>query len=76
MAYDERVTITPALKVNQVAYSSLGRRRYAYLGWWAGDAGKVDFADFKKFQAIEEPSREVVLEGELCSAQIRRYSQR
>ena len=44
LAYDERATITAALKVNQVAYSALARRRYAYLGWWAGDATveKVD----------------------------------
>ncbi len=66
LAYDDRVTITPALKINQVAYSSLGRRRYAYLGWWAGDAGKVDFAGFKQFQVIAERNGEVVSEGELA----------
>lgn len=65
LSYDERETITPALKVNQVAYSALGRRRYAYLGWWAGDAGKVDFGGLKKFQVVTEPNRQVVLEGDL-----------
>jgi endoglucanase len=64
LAYDERNTVTPALKVNQVAYSSVAERRYAYLGWWAGDAGKVDYAGFRKFQVVTEPDRRVVLEGE------------
>ena len=66
LAYDERVTLTPALKVNQVAYSTLARRRYAYLGWWAGDLGKVDFGGLKKFQAIAEPNGQSALEGELA----------
>lgn len=64
-AYDEQRTITPALKVNQVAYASLAERRYAYLGWWAGDAGKVDFADLRKFVVIDETSNRPVLEGAL-----------
>lgn len=63
LAYDEQATITPVIKVNQVAYSSLGQRRYAYLGWRAGDAGKVDFADLQRFQAIDEKSGRVVLES-------------
>lgn len=63
--YDEGATIAPAIKVNQVAYSALGQRRYAYLGWWAGDVGKVGFADLKKFQAIDEQNGQVVLESEL-----------
>ena len=65
LAYDEQTTITPAIKVNQVAYSSLGRRRDAYLGWWAGDAGKVDFAGLRKFQAIDEKDGQVALQGDL-----------
>lgn len=63
--YDEQHTITPAIKINQVAYSSLASRRYAYVGWWAGDGGKVDFAGLKRFQVFKEGSEKVALEGEL-----------
>jgi endoglucanase len=65
--YDERRTITPVIKVNQVAYSSLAKRRYAYVGWWAGDAGPVDYSGLSRFQVVKEGDGEVALEGTLAS---------
>ena len=50
LPYDDRATETPALKVNQVAYSGLARQRYAYLGWWAGDLGAVDFTGVAAYE--------------------------
>ena len=58
-------TITPAIKVNQVAYSSLANERYAYLGWWAGDLGTVDFSDMTKFEVVDEASGKAVLSGDI-----------
>ena len=43
-------SVTPVIKVNQVAYSSAATKRYAYLGWWAADFGAVDYSQFKTFQ--------------------------
>ncbi|MEI6035580.1 MAG: glycoside hydrolase family 9 protein [Verrucomicrobiae bacterium] len=58
-------TITPAIKVNQVAYSALANERYAYLGWWAGDLGTVDFSDMKKFEVVDEATGKPVLAGDI-----------
>jgi endoglucanase len=61
----DRATVTPAIKVNQAGYTSLAGRRYAYLGWWAGDLGPVDYAAFGKFQVVREGDGKAVLEGEV-----------
>ena len=58
-------TISPAIKVNQVAYSALADERYAYLGWWAGDLGTVDFSDMKTFEAVDEATGKTVLTGDI-----------
>lgn len=58
-------TTSPAIKVNQVAYSGLANERYAYLGWWAGDLGAVDFSDMKTFEVIDEATGKSVLSGEI-----------
>jgi len=63
LPYDERKTATKAIKINQVAYSAMARRRYAYLGWWAGDKGKVDYAALESFEAIDEKTGKPVLNG-------------
>lgn len=63
LKYDEAQTETVALKVNQVAYSSRATRRYAYLGWWAGDLGAVDYTACARFEVVEEPGGKVVLTG-------------
>jgi endoglucanase len=65
LAYDDGKTSTKVIKINQVAYSSRAGRRYAYLGWWAGDGGKVDFAPWKRFRVIDEKAGKCVLTGEI-----------
>jgi hypothetical protein len=63
LRYAPEQTITPVIKVNQVAYSPLAHERFAYLGWWAGDGGAVDFADMKHFQVIDEQTNQPAIEG-------------
>ncbi|MFO8008158.1 MAG: glycoside hydrolase family 9 protein [Candidatus Brocadiia bacterium] len=63
--YDDRRSVSRAIKVNQVAYSPLARRRYAYLGWWAEDAGAVDYSDLKRFRVVDEETGEAALEGSI-----------
>ena len=65
ITYSDRDTITKVIKVNQAAYSLASKRRYAYLGWWAGDLGKVDYSAFKTFQVVDEKSGAVALQGPL-----------
>lgn len=61
--YDPAQTISPIIKINQVAYSPLGTQRFAYLGWWAGDLGAVDYADFKTFEVVDESTGKKVFDG-------------
>jgi endoglucanase len=61
--YDEALTQTPAIKVNQVAYAAAAKRRYAYLGWWAGDAGAIDFDDCEQFRVVHELTGRDALTG-------------
>ena len=70
LAYDAAKTPTPAIKVNQVAYSSRATRRYAYLGWWAGSLGKVDYVDCKTFQVVNETGNKVELDGAITVRQL------
>ena len=65
VAFSPDKTTTPAIKINQVAYSALAKERYAYLGWWAGDLGTVDFSDMKKFDVVDEATDKTVLSGEI-----------
>ncbi len=63
--YDVATTITPVIKVNQVAYTTLAKKRYAYLGWWAGDAGTVQFPQASAFRVIDEATNLVALQGRI-----------
>ena len=65
LAYNEAKTTTKALKVNQLAYSPLATQRYAYLGWWAGNLGKVDYAGFKTFAVVDETTGTTAARGEV-----------
>ena len=65
-AYREADAATPAIKVNQVAYSPLAKRRYAYLGWWAGDLGAVDYGALERFEVVDEATGKTVLSGALA----------
>ena len=64
LAYDEKKSATPVIKINQGAYARVtATNRYAYLGWWAGDLGKVDFSACKTYEVVEESSGKTVLTG-------------
>ncbi len=63
LAYSDRTTLTPVIKVNQAAYSSKSQKRYAYLGWWAADLGAVDYSSFQTFQVLNADNNQRVHEG-------------
>ncbi|MEK7414335.1 MAG: glycoside hydrolase family 9 protein, partial [Planctomycetota bacterium] len=63
LTFQPQTMITPTLKVNQAAYCAAASRRYAYLGWWAGDLGAVDFSSFNRFAVIDEKNGTEVLAG-------------
>lgn len=65
MVFAPSETVTPALKVNQVAYSARADERFAYLGWWAGDLGAVDYSDMKNFEVVDEATGKTVRRGDL-----------
>jgi endoglucanase len=65
ITYDEQKTTTKVIKINQVAYSALAKQRYAYLGWWAGDQGKIDYSGLKEFRVIDNKSGKLVFQGEM-----------
>ena len=61
--YRAGTTVTPAIKINQGAYSAKSHQRYAYLGWWAADLGAVDYAAFTNFQVSAAANDQAVLNG-------------
>ncbi len=65
--YDVAKTSTPAIKVNQAAYSTKALRKYAYLGWWAGDLGAVDYAALKTFTVVDDANGKEILSGEITA---------
>jgi len=67
VAFAPEKVVTPAIKVNQVAYSALSSERYAYLGWWAGDLGTVDFADMTTFEVVDEATGKVAMSGDIVA---------
>ncbi|MCX5772943.1 MAG: glycoside hydrolase family 9 protein, partial [Candidatus Hydrogenedentes bacterium] len=62
-AYDEAKTATKAIKINQVAFSPVAKKRYAYLGWWAAGKGPVDYSSLGKFSVVNEATGAVALTG-------------
>jgi endoglucanase len=63
ITYNDSKTKTPSIKVNQQAYSSKVENRYAYLGWWAGSLGPVDFSTYKRFEVINDKTGRQALSG-------------
>lgn len=63
--HDENKTETKVIKINQVAYAADAGRRYAYLGWWAGDLGAINYENLKTFAVINEENGSTALTGEL-----------
>ena len=65
LEYDEKRTTTKVIKINQVAYSAMAKRRYAYIGWWAGDRGNVKFSGLDRFEIIDEETGQSVHQGRI-----------
>lgn len=63
--YDAAKTSSKTIKINQVGYNFVAGKRYAYLGWWAGSGGPVDYSGFKTFSVVDENGGGKVLEGEI-----------
>ncbi len=61
--YDANRTTTKVIKINQIAYAASSPKRFAYLGWWVGDGGAVDYSDFKTFRVVQDDSGEEALKG-------------
>ncbi|HPO89871.1 MAG TPA: glycoside hydrolase family 9 protein [Victivallales bacterium] len=55
--------VTPVIKVNQAAYFSKSNSKFAYLGWWAGDIGPVDYSKFKEFKVVSNDFKKTFFEG-------------
>lgn len=65
LAVNDRATINPALKVNQIGYLPDAPAKYAYLGAWMGSLGAYDFAAVaSKFEVRDAASYQTVLSGE------------
>jgi endoglucanase len=63
LAYDERDSVSRAIKVNQYGYVP-GARKYAYAGGWLGTAGHLPLDAFaKEFLLVESPGGRVVFRG-------------
>lgn len=61
--YDERRTVSRAIKVNQVGYLPDASQKFAYLGACAYELGPVDFSDAKEFRVISVADGHVALTG-------------
>jgi len=61
---DDRATVNPALKVNQIGYLPSALARYAYLGAWMGSLGALDYAPWAPaFEVRDAESHKVALSG-------------
>lgn len=65
LRFDPDSVVTRAIKVNQVAYSDLGQRRYAYLGWWAADLGPVNYDRFTRFRVVDDATGKPIHQGSI-----------
>ena len=61
--YDDAETTSKVIKINQVSYSAMAKRRYAYLGWWAGDRGTVKYPGLDRFEIVDEKTGQTVHQG-------------
>lgn len=62
-AYDERRSVSRAIKVNQAGYLPGVRGKYAYLGAWLQHAGPHDFSFARTFEVVDSDSGKVVFQG-------------
>ncbi len=61
--FDERHSLSRAIKVNQVGYLSDAPHKYAYLGAHLYSAGPMDCSAYKTFEVVDNASGKVVFEG-------------
>jgi hypothetical protein len=63
--YDDRTSVSWALKVDQVGYLAQGGEKYAYLGAWLGPGGGMDLDRFAgaPFSLRSEENDEEVFQG-------------
>lgn len=64
LVYD-MTAVNPAFKFNQASYFPNSKQRWAYLGWWAGDLGTVDYSMYKTFEVYDADGKAKVADGEL-----------
>lgn len=60
--YDEKKSISRAIKVNQVGYLPQSKK-YAYVGAYLQEFGPLEFAEDKQFSVISASTGKVVLRG-------------
>lgn len=63
--FDEKRSISYAIKVNQAGYISDSPAKFAYLGASAYELGPLDFSDIKEFEIIDVSSGESVFKSEI-----------
>ncbi len=63
--FDDRQTVSPALKTNQVGHLPDAPAKFAYLGAWVPTVGAVDFASLKAFEICREEDGQPVFSGDL-----------
>lgn len=64
IALNDRSTLNPAIKVNQVGCLPDSPRKYAYLGAWMGTLGALDYgAEAKRFEVRDAATHAVALTG-------------
>ena len=64
--YDDGETTSKVIKINQVSYSAMAKRRYAYIGWWAGDRGTVKYPGLDRFEIVDEKTGQTVHQGQIA----------
>ncbi len=67
--YDDRTTLSWAIKVNQEGYVPDAGKKYGYLGMWLGDGGPMDLSEMegRPFSVIDEHTGAAVLTGTVTS---------
>ncbi len=67
LKYDENSFLSPAIHVNNLAYSTNAELKYAYVYHWMGDGGKLDLSSYagNEFRLIDATSGDAVFTGNL-----------
>ncbi|MBC8453654.1 glycoside hydrolase family 9 protein [PVC group bacterium] len=63
--YDEKRTVSRAIKVNQLGYLPNATHKYAYIGCSLFEFGPMDCSDAKTFQVINADTGDIALEGKV-----------